>query len=350
MPVEQPDHIASAPRVSCISRLGRIILGHWQPAGPRCQTTVVKNKTKSGHAGTGFFQTHRSYIPKLKPDEGLQVWTTERPILFLVLLVIAIIFFWGIFGASVFVAYKQKHAIEKIGQFGDSFGILNALFSGIAFAAIVIALLLQHADLKATLREVHDGNLTAQRQHAENAEAIARLFHSTDMIEARKNAYAARLRWMKEKDFRSTFAAHWVDVESDPGLVQAAQQHADLTWPTSRLIEYYCNMYYHLKALTPTFDKPNTLAEILTRRYLWPYWRGYLLTLGNEVSQRYKSRIPANEQNQYPIGSWVQDLRELDKLSKLEAYDPQLHPIDKAHWKDFTFTVEDRPDAEAARS
>ena len=45
---------------------------------------------------------------------------------------------------------------EDAGTFGDSFGALNTLFTGLAFAAVVISVWFQRADLNATLKEIKD--------------------------------------------------------------------------------------------------------------------------------------------------------------------------------------------------
>src|SRR5688572_20161963 len=43
---------------------------------------------------------------------------------------------------------------EKRGQFGDMFGAVNALFSGLAFAGIILTILLQREELKAQREEL----------------------------------------------------------------------------------------------------------------------------------------------------------------------------------------------------
>lgn len=42
--------------------------------------------------------------------------------------------------------------IDKIGQFGDSAGAVNALFSGLAFAGVIITLIIQNFNSKKKLK------------------------------------------------------------------------------------------------------------------------------------------------------------------------------------------------------
>ena len=51
---------------------------------------------------------------------------------------------------------------ENAGVFGDQYGALNALFSGIAFAVLVATVFLQRNELRATRREMREQNATAK--------------------------------------------------------------------------------------------------------------------------------------------------------------------------------------------
>ena len=46
------------------------------------------------------------------------------------------------------------NSLEKKGQFGDSYGSLNSLFSGFAFAGVIVAILLQRLELKLQREEL----------------------------------------------------------------------------------------------------------------------------------------------------------------------------------------------------
>lgn len=65
------------------------------------------------------------------------------------------------------VTTEKKSFGELFGTFGDSFGALNTLFSGFAFAGIIISIVLQSKELKATRDEVE-----AQRKEFEKQTAV----------------------------------------------------------------------------------------------------------------------------------------------------------------------------------
>ena len=65
-------------------------------------------------------------------------------------------------------------SIEKLGVFGDSFGVLTSLFSGLAFAGMIVTILLQHNELKLQ-REELKRNSEAQDTQAKLAALTALL-------------------------------------------------------------------------------------------------------------------------------------------------------------------------------
>ena len=134
------------------------------------------------------------------------------------------------------------------GNLGDSFGALNALFSGLAFAAVAAALLLQRLDVDATLKQLREQVKLAQRARAESTEAVARFYYAKDIIEARTEAEVTRGKWFSGPSTRYAFAAHWVD--EDLGQSRPEKEQTEETWPTSRLIEYYAALYHHLDTLS----------------------------------------------------------------------------------------------------
>lgn len=54
--------------------------------------------------------------------------------------------------------FPIKIDFDKAGKFGDSFGVLNSLFSGLAFIALVITIYLQQQDMKDTKEEIKKQN------------------------------------------------------------------------------------------------------------------------------------------------------------------------------------------------
>lgn len=63
-------------------------------------------------------------------------------------------------------------SVAKSGVFGDSFGVLNALFSGLAFGGLLITILYQREDLGETKKELKSTRAEIKAQHLETI-----LFH-----------------------------------------------------------------------------------------------------------------------------------------------------------------------------
>ncbi len=81
---------------------------------------------------------------------------------------------------------------ERQGQFGDMFGVVNALFSGLAFAGLIITLILQRQELalqrdelEQTREEFVEQNKTMKRQRFENTffNLMSLHQHITDSLE-----------------------------------------------------------------------------------------------------------------------------------------------------------------------
>ena len=69
------------------------------------------------------------------------------------LLFLGVIILWGILWALSSWGYPK---IEERGQFGDSFGGINALFAGLAFAGVICAILLQKKELELQRKELEE--------------------------------------------------------------------------------------------------------------------------------------------------------------------------------------------------
>jgi hypothetical protein len=88
-----------------------------------------------------------------------------------------VIFLWGLcwFLVTYFFSSNSNEDWAHRGQYGDMFGSVNALFSGLAFAGIIITILLQseelalqRAELTATRKEFSIQNSTLSTQRFEN--------------------------------------------------------------------------------------------------------------------------------------------------------------------------------------
>ena len=100
----------------------------------------------------------------------------KRTLFFVVLLVVALwsLTLWG--GHTFFDSWPTR------GQFGDLFGSVNALFSGLAFAGLVYVILLQREDLalqRDELRLQRNEMAASREQLAAQAKAQVALFRAT---------------------------------------------------------------------------------------------------------------------------------------------------------------------------
>jgi len=104
---------------------------------------------------------------------------------------IAIILIGGVIvsvlGYAVFLIYYtwpiSEISISKSGVFGDSFGILTALFSGLAFSGMIITILLQREELSLQRRELEltRNEISGQKEEMrlQNKTLLKQSFEST---------------------------------------------------------------------------------------------------------------------------------------------------------------------------
>lgn len=85
--------------------------------------------------------------------------------------------------ASGYVVWHQFPKMSDRGTFGDMFGSINSLFSGLAFAGLIIAILLQHKELQLQRDELSltRGELSGQREQlkAQNDTLKRQTFENT---------------------------------------------------------------------------------------------------------------------------------------------------------------------------
>lgn len=91
---------------------------------------------------------------EVNDEDGLLSDLSKKDVkVFWILVVIIVVIIVG-FGFWADVHFKDKP--EQRGVFGDQFGAVNALFSGLAFCGVIIAILLQRKELKAQQEELKE--------------------------------------------------------------------------------------------------------------------------------------------------------------------------------------------------
>ena len=97
-------------------------------------------------------------------------------------IVFIIIIFWS---ANDFIfQFPPSAKLESLGVFGDSFNILNTLFTGLAFSGVIVSIILQTQELKEA-REEYAGSrqaLEQQKKEMEQQSFDNRFFKMIDMF------------------------------------------------------------------------------------------------------------------------------------------------------------------------
>lgn len=93
----------------------------------------------------------------------------------------------------------QEFSVEKAGVFGDSFGLVNALFSGFAFAGVIITMLLQKEQLGLQLNELSESSKQFERT-ADAQERTAFLTAQSELLrEYNENMNVVREKILEER-------------------------------------------------------------------------------------------------------------------------------------------------------
>ena len=68
-----------------------------------------------------------------------------------IIMFVLVIFLWSM--SAVFI-YTYLNTWQERGTFGDLFGAVNALFSGLAFAALIYTIILQREEISQNREEI----------------------------------------------------------------------------------------------------------------------------------------------------------------------------------------------------
>ncbi|MDR8394446.1 hypothetical protein NC796_25090 [Aliifodinibius sp. S!AR15-10] len=107
------------------------------------------------------------------------------------------------------------------GSFGDMFGVLSSIFTGLAFAAVIYSLYLQRKDLKITQEELKQ-SVKAQNEQAESLRETALLNALTTLV----SSYT-ELSLHKNKAERRPFAEEY-DPKRDKSLEELEKKFQEL--------------------------------------------------------------------------------------------------------------------------
>lgn len=145
------------------------------------------------------------------------------------LFIVAAVFVLLILGGVIVFFMGESWSIR--GTIGDSFGMTNALFSGLAFAGVVYAILLQREELSLQREELRltrdelSKSAKAQQQSAETQRQLAQLNAYTALMtyklsetrEALENARSVS----DSPEFRAQWAKRFQDVRKECVRIEA---------------------------------------------------------------------------------------------------------------------------------
>ncbi len=102
-----------------------------------------------------------------------------------------------------FVFYYISESLDKAGQLGDLFGIVNALFSGLAFAILIIELNFQRQELKLTRQAMTDqkDQLKAQSDELKKQNYENLYFNLLEIINQEIDTLTGQTGYEKEEGF-----------------------------------------------------------------------------------------------------------------------------------------------------
>ena len=154
-------------------------------------------------------------------------------------------------------------SLEERGQFGDSFGMLNSLFTGLGFGGVVVTLILQQRQLSQQEAEIKIQRAGEERRHYE--ETLHRLLglytQTLNELSAVKGGLKARS--VLEGSIARAMSAVKADrVNMIPHDLQHRYRKGKLTAEDSRFLDY---LYFrNFKILAVEIDRQTRLMETLS--------------------------------------------------------------------------------------
>ncbi len=108
---------------------------------------------------------------------------------FIIIFAAWLIFFIGVIflASDLQFSIPPKMSLENLGIFGDSFNVLTSLFTGLAFAGVIISVILQTQELK----EARD-EFRGQKEALENQEFDNKFFQMLNLLNNIKEGFSIR--------------------------------------------------------------------------------------------------------------------------------------------------------------
>lgn len=250
---------------------------------------------------------------------------------------------------------------DKTGPFGDSFGAINALFTGLALAAVVATLFVQRADLITSLNELKLSTKALEAQavastqlieetkieRLERRASIYREFSSESMLKARTDFWIIATRdYFINKQVReivtyyqrvnSIFGENGIEYEENISLPdgRTASVRDILTW-CSHIVEFYA-------FLSRLYKDSEELSEV-AKTYYYDWWRGFLISYTQRSYASYQKLTQEGvaTRAQLFFDPNIIELDILEKKLQWDIFDPKVHPCYKAGYAKFANQMPD---------
>lgn len=163
-----------------------------------------------------------------------------------------------VLGYGAFVLYVSWPVnfgnVDKAGVFGDSFGLLTSLFSGLAFAGIIFTVFLQNKELKLqreelrlTREEIKNQNTTLKKQNFESTFFQMVRLHNEIVRSMRSPTPESFLEEVNIFDqfynlFNSRYKKHKVPIRDEEELIWNSWDHL-MSYHRSVLEPYFRSLY-----------------------------------------------------------------------------------------------------------
>lgn len=135
------------------------------------------------------------------------VYSKDIVCVFFVIIGVILLSFY-VYGYAVYDGAVFNGDIEKAAQYGDSFGVLTSLFTGLAFAGLIVTILLQRKDINLQQEELQETREVMVKQNFE-----ATFFQLTKMFNGIVESIADDLRGGADKRGRDCIGGYYLSLK-----------------------------------------------------------------------------------------------------------------------------------------
>lgn len=160
---------------------------------------------------------------------------TKIPAWVWLIIVICVVVVQVLYGIFVFQRFGPDMAVR--GQFGDIFGGVNALFTGLAFAGVIYTILLQRRELELQREELRLNRAELGRSAQAQMDQVARLEEAADLsaITTLVNIYGSSLQpfWTATQPAREEIGRYVYKLETgvlNPREFEEVERRIELYW------------------------------------------------------------------------------------------------------------------------